>query len=471
MSVLWTSQDAVAATNGEHIGAPWEATGVSIDTRTLQPGDLFVALQADRDGHDFVADALAKGAAAALVSCVPDGVDGPLLLVDDVQTALEDLGRAGRARMKGQVIAITGSVGKTTTKEMLKTALEPQGRTHASVDSYNNHWGVPLTLARMPADTEYAIIEIGMNAPGEIAPLSKMTRPHVAMVTTVAPAHLEAFENIEGIAREKASIFEGLEPRGTAITNDDLDDPIRGILMDAADRAQARLWRFGHRGTDSAIIRIEVSDTATVAQFEISGQEVLLKLPVPGEHYAINALAVMGAVLRVDADLAQATMALSQWTPFKGRGVREEILLNLTDGEGIEIIDDAFNASPAAVAAGLKVLAAAKPKGRGRRIAVLGDMLELGPTALDLHANIAFDPSMNQIDLVHTAGKLTWHLHNTLPANKRGLHFDTADALAHALPAELHAGDILLIKGSKSSYMSRVVDALRKLGQTVAERG
>ncbi len=212
--ILWTASDAAAATGGTAQGA-WQATGVSIDTRTLQPGDLFVALKVARDGHDFVGDALKKGAAAAIVSHIPDGVDedAPLLLVDDVQTALEALGCAGRARTQARVVAVTGSVGKTSTKEMLAQMLGSQGRTHASVASYNNHWGVPLTLARMPADADYAVIEIGMNHPGEIAPLAKMARPHVAMITTVGTAHLEAFDNIEGIAVEKASILEGWNPK------------------------------------------------------------------------------------------------------------------------------------------------------------------------------------------------------------------------------------------------------------------
>ena len=469
MTPLWTSVEAQAATGGALQGGAWEANGVSIDTRTLQPGDLFVALQAARDGHDFVADALAKGAAAALVSRVPDGADGPLLLVADVQAALEALGRAGRNRMSGKVIAVTGSVGKTTTKDMLRTALARQGRTHASVESYNNHWGVPLTLARMPADTEFAVIEIGMNAPGEIAPLSRMARPHSAIVTAVAAAHLEAFGSLDGIAVEKASIFEGLEPEGHAIVNADL--ATTPILEEAAQRANAHLWRFGHQGFELRLNRLEFGDAATIAQADLRGTELLIKLPVPGAHLAMNALAALAAVEAMGADPALAILALAQWTPVTGRGAREVITLSVTDGEGIEIIDDAFNASPASVAAGLLVLAAATPRGRGRRIAVLGDMLELGPTAAALHSALARDPSMARVDLVYTAGPLMAHLDAALSPNQRGLHCDTADELARALPPELRAGDILLIKGSKSSYMSRVVDALRKLGQAAANRG
>lgn len=469
MSVLWTSEDAASATGGTGSGGAWAATGVSIDTRTLQPGDLFVALQAARDGHDFVADALAKGAAAALVSRVPEGTDGPLLLVEDVQTALEALGRAGRARMQGQIIAVTGSVGKTTTKDMLRTALAPQGRTHASVESYNNHWGVPLTLARMPADTEFGIIEIGMNAPGEIAPLSKMARPHVAMVTTVAAAHLEAFGSLDGIAEEKASIFEGLEPGGTAIINADLG--ATPILEAAAQRAGATLVTFGEQGRDLRLVQSDVIDTATIAQAVLRGTELMLKMPVPGAHLAMNAMGALAAIDASGGDPAIACLALAQWTPVSGRGAREVIKLGPLEGEAVEIIDDAFNASPASVAAGLQVLAAAEPKGKGRRIALLGDMLELGPTAAALHADLAAHPALSHVDLVHTAGSLMAHLNAALPPQKRGQHCDTADALARALPHDLRAGDILLIKGSKSSYMSRVVEMLRKLGQAVADRG
>ena len=472
MTALWTSSDAARATGGRLQGGDWQATGVSIDTRIIQPGDLFVALTAARDGHEFVADALAKGAVAALVSTrVPAGLDqANLLLVDDVQHGLEALGQAGRDRCGAKVVAITGSVGKTTTKDMLRICLEPQGKTHASVASYNNHWGVPLTLARMPPDTEFAVVEIGMNAPGEIAPLSKMASPHVALVTTVAAAHLEAFGSIDGIAREKASIYEGLEPGGTAILHADL--AVTPILRDAAAAAGAEIVGFGQAGMAEARLgRVEIGADATVAQASLNGTDILLKLPVPGAHLAMNALAALAVVDALGGDLARALLALAQWTPVSGRGTREKITLNLTDAVGIGLIDDAFNANPASVAAALQVLATANPGPRGRCIAVLGDMLELGPDAARLHADLAHDPAMAGIDLVHTAGALMAHLNAALPLAKRGLHAATADDLAGMLVPELKAGDILLVKGSKSSNMSRVVDALRKLGQAVADRG
>jgi UDP-N-acetylmuramoyl-tripeptide--D-alanyl-D-alanine ligase len=286
---LWTSAEAAAATGGQ-VASDWTATGISIDSRTVAAGDLFVALSAARDGHDFVADALEKGAVAALVSRNPEGVDpARLLIVPDVLEGLADLGRAARARTGAKVVAVTGSVGKTTVKEMLRKTLAGQGRTHAAEASFNNHWGVPVTLARMPIDTDYAIIEIGMNAPGEIAPLARMARPDVAVVTTVAPAHLEAFGVIEGIAREKASIFEGLVPGGVALAHADVDTA--PILFDKARDVGARLIGFGEAA--DATIRItdlRLSDAGSVVRAQMADGPLLYKLSVPGRHNAVNGL-------------------------------------------------------------------------------------------------------------------------------------------------------------------------------------
>ena len=446
---LWTSDDAAAATGGR-VTAAWAATGVSIDTRTIAPGDLFVALQADRDGHDFVAQALARGAAAALVSRIPDGVasDAPLLVVPDVLVALEDLGRAGRARMTGRVIAITGSVGKTSTKEMARTALAGQGVIHAAEASYNNHWGVPLTLARMPANTDFAIIEIGMNHPGEIAPLSRMARPHVALITTVAAAHLEAFGAIEGIAREKGAIFEGLQPVGHAILPEDL--PVTQILRDCADRAGAVVVGFGEHGV-ARPLRIVPQDGALSCHARIMGDTLAFTLPTTGRHFAMNAVGVLAALAAAGADLAQAAAHLSDWHPPQGRGAVETL-------GGIRLIDDAFNANPASLSAGLATLAGLQG---GRRVAILGDMLELGTEEVAMHRAVADDPSMAAIDLVHCAGPLMRHLHEALPADKRGLWTQTAAELAAHPDKLISAGDIVLVKGSKSSRISMVVQALR----------
>ena len=469
MSALWTAADAAAATGGQ-VAGDWAATGISIDSRSVASGDLFVALSAARDGHDFVADALARGAAAALVSHVPEGVDpARCLIVGDVMDGLRALGVAARARTAARVIAVTGSVGKTTVKEMLRAILSAQGRTHAAEASFNNHWGVPVTLARMPADTEFAVIEIGMNHPGEIAPLARMARPHVAVVTTVAPAHLEAFGVIEGIAHEKAAIYEGLEPGGIALAHADVETA--GILFDKARACAGKLIRFGKAaGVEARLVEAQVTDAATAIRADVLGTERLIRIGAPGRHYAMNALIALTAAEAAGADATRAALTLSGWTPFQGRGTRERVVLSVADDLVIEMIDDAFNANPASIAAALEMLAAAEPQGQGRRIAVLGDMLELGPTGPALHAAIAQHPALARIATVHTVGPLMEHLHRTLPGRVRGRHADTAEDMAATLPQRLHAGDVLLIKGSKGIKVSRVVDALRKLGQAAVDQ-
>jgi UDP-N-acetylmuramoyl-tripeptide--D-alanyl-D-alanine ligase len=478
MSALWTAAEAAAATGGTARG-DWAATGVSIDTRALAPGDLFVALKDARDGHDFVAGALAQGAAAAMVSRVPDGVaaDAPLLVVPDVLAALEALGRAGRARSQARVVAITGSVGKTSTKDMLRFVLTGQGKVHAAEKSFNNHWGVPLTLARLPADADFAVIEIGMNHPGEIAPLSHMARPHVAIVTTVGAAHLEAFGSLDGIAWEKASIFEGLEPGGTAIFHGDI--PQTPILAEVARRHAARLITFGtgaanhHRALD-----LRVQDDATVATARLWRTPVAYCIRGAGRHFAVNALAVLAAVGEVGADRARAIVALSAWEPTDGRGRRERIGLDIANEHlTFDVIDDAFNANPSSMAAALDVLGTAVPMdglgrvSKGRRIAILGDMLELGPDEARLHAEIARHPVMAQVAVVHCVGPRMHHLWEALPERRRGLWTDTADELAARVHHLIDAGDVVLVKGSKGIKVSRVVDAIRKLGHAAPRPG
>ncbi len=477
MSVLWTSAEAEAATGGRSTAA-WQAGGVSIDTRTLQPGDLFVALKDVRDGHDFVAQALEKGAAAALVSRIPEGVaeDAPLLIVDDVLPALEALGRAARARTRARVVAITGSVGKTSTKEMMRAALGGQGATHAAEASYNNHWGVPLTLARMPQDARFAVIEIGMNHPGEIAPLARMARPHVALITTIAPAHLEAFDSIEGIAREKAAIFDGLEPGGTAVINADVGT---AAILEAAAREKAdTVIRFG-TGADSDLRLKDVSvhDAATVAKAVAGDEEILFKVGTPGRHFALNAMAVIAAAQAMGADRDVAVCDLGRWRPYKGRGTRETLALDaVEDAMTIELIDDAFNANPVSMAAALEVLAAAKVRddiGRvaaGRRIAILGDMLELGPDEAAMHRDMAALPAMRKVQVVHCVGPRMKALYEALPDAQRGRWVETAAELAAEAHRLVDAGDVILVKGSKGSRVSEVVTALRRLAQPSTEK-
>ncbi|MGZ2258395.1 UDP-N-acetylmuramoyl-tripeptide--D-alanyl-D-alanine ligase [Roseobacter sp. A03A-229] len=467
---LWTASEVAAATGGEAT-AEWTCTGVSIDTRTLEPGDLFVALKDQRDGHEFVAQALEKGAAAALVTHRPKGVaeDAPLLIVEDVLAGLEALGRAARARMQGKVAAVTGSVGKTSTKEMLLEMLRVQGRTHASVASYNNHWGVPLTLARMPKGTDYAVIEIGMNHPGEIAPLAKMAQPHVALVTTVAAAHLEAFDDITGIAVEKASIYEGVLPGGTAIRNADIDTA--EILTDKAQSCQLKDINFGAEGTDFKMIRADLQGDTTVVQAQIGTEPLLYKITSPGRHFAMNALGALAVVSALGADIALAVTALGRWQPYKGRGQRERIHLDAIEpGMTLDLIDDSYNANPTSMAAALDVLAAAPVTNdigrvsRGRRIAFLGDMKELGPDEHALHADLAKLPSLQSLDVVHCIGPLMRSLYDILPEAQRGDWFATSEEVLPMLKRRLDSGDVVLAKGSLSMKLGLIVDAIRKMG-------
>ena len=473
MTALWTAKDAAAATGGRAQG-DWSCFGVSIDTRTLERGDLFVALADQRDGHEFVAQALEKGAAAAMVSHVPEGVsdDAPLLIVPDVLRGLEDLGRAARDRTAARVVAVTGSVGKTSTKEMLLAILSDQGRAHASVASYNNHWGVPLTLARMPADTEYAIVEIGMNHPGEIAPLSKMARPHVGVVTTVAPAHLEAFEDIVGIAVEKASIFDGMEPGGTAVINADIDQA--AILMAKAVDRRLRDVEFGEHAHHYKLGIVTVQAEATIVQAEVDDIPLLFKIATPGRHFAMNGLAAMAAAEALGADRALAAQSLGRWKPYTGRGQRETVVLDPVETQlQLQLIDDSYNANPASMAAAIEVLAATMPThgigrvAQGRRIAVLGDMKELGPDAVALHAGLAHLEATAEIDVIHCVGPLMKSLHDLLPDDRRGDWFETAEEMASGMRGRLDAGDVVLAKGSLSMKLGLVVDAIRKMGHPV----
>ena len=468
---LWTSADAVKATGGTTT-APWQASGVSIDTRSLQPGDLFVALKDARDGHDFVAQALAKGAAAALVTHCPDGVavDAPLLIVPDVLEALEHMGTFARARTRAKVVGVTGSVGKTSTKEMLRAILAGQGYVHAAEASYNNHWGVPLTLARMPVDADFAVIEIGMNHPGEIAPLARMAQPHVILITIVAPAHLEAFPDVEAIAHEKAAIMDGLMPDGIAILNADL--PTTPILLAKAAAAEASPVLFGTSpGAHYHMDHAQITDDATVVRATRNGAPLLFKVRTPGKHFALNALAALAVADALGCDATIAACDIGNWQPPVGRGTRETILLDRIDETSFQLIDDAFNANPASMAASLDVLVAARPEngvgrvGQGRRIAILGDMLELGPTETALHVAIARHPGLTAINTIHCVGPRMRALHAALPRPQRGEWVDTAADLAAHARQLVDAGDIILVKGSKGSKVSLVVDALRKMGQ------
>ncbi len=452
MSPLWTRDAAVAATGGR-CAVDWAASGVSIDTRSLEKGDLFVALSASRDGHDFVGQALAQGAAAALVSRIPEGLeDAPLLLVPDVLKGLEALGIAARARTKARVIAITGSVGKTGSKEMLRVALAGQGKIHVAEKSYNNHEGVPLTLARMPQDTDIAVIEIGMNHAGEIAPLAGMARPDVALITTVAPVHLAAFADISEIAAEKAEIFSGLQEGGTAILNADIDTFPQ--LKRAASGFES--LQFGHSpNADFRLISFEVSNGNTVMRVAAPMGEILCKIGGEGEHLAMNAAGVLAGIYALKADLGRATMALSAWQPPEGRGARREVALGPKGLDGhFTLINESYNANPASTRAALKTLASQK----GRKLAILGDMLELGETAPALHQALA--AHADGVDEIHTVGPLM----AAVEFAHRGITAEDAASLAGQIGRRIRAGDVVMVKGSLGMKMALVIDALLKLG-------
>ncbi len=464
---LWTASDGARATGGQAT-ADWQATGLSIDTRSLQPGDLFVALKAARDGHDFVAQALARGASAALVSRRPEGLpeDAPLLIVPDVMAALRALGAAGRARAKARIIAVTGSVGKTSTKEMLREMLADFGQVHAAEASFNNHWGVPITLARLDPEADFAVVEIGMNRPGEIDPLSRLARPHVALITTIAPAHLEAFDDIDGIAREKASIFNGLERDSHAIYPSGL--PTSPILAEAAAASGATCLPFGETAETLRLHEISHTESAVVLRAQVGQMRIAVRLRDAGAHFAMNALGCLGVAHALGLDLARAALALGRWQPPAGRGLRQQVLLDPVEELSFTLIDDAFNANPASLEAALDMLAGMTPgqsqSGRpGRRIAILGDMLELGPAEMALHSAIAQTPAMAAVDLVHCVGPRMAALHAALPLRKRGRHVAQSEELAQIVHKLVAPGDIVLVKGSKSSLVSRVVDGLRNL--------
>ena len=433
----------------------WSVDGVSIDSRSVQPGELFVALRGpNHDGHDFVVQAQERGA-AVMVDRVPAGLEGdaPLLLVEDTMAALTALGHAGRRRSRARIAAITGSVGKTGSKEALRLALGEQAPTHASAASHNNHWGVPLSLARAPQGASFAVYELGMNAPGEIGALARMVRPHVALITTIAPAHLGFFDSVDAIAEAKAEIFGGLEPGGCVVL--DADNAHFGRLRELAQAAgAARLIGFGASEAASArLLDARMDANGSDITMALDGQRLSFRIGAPGRHWVSNSLAVIATAAALGADPERAATALAGFGPPRGRGQRRRV--ERPDGV-ITLIDDSYNANPASVRAALSVLATAQ----GRKLAALGDMLELGDHSAALHAELAGPIEEMSIDRVFTAGAAMRHLHDALPASRRGAHADSAQALLPILEAELKDGDTLLVKGSLGSAMGQIVDAL-----------
>ncbi len=462
MSALWTAAEAAGATGGMNT-ADWTTKGVSIDSRSLLPGDLFVALKGPKfDGHEFVLAAFDKGAAAAMVSRQMPDAAMPLLMVADTQTGLEDLGRAARARTAAKIIGVTGSVGKTGTKEALRHALERQGPTHASTGSLNNQWGVPLSLARMPRETAYGVFEMGMNHPGEIDALTRLVRPDVAVIITVEPAHLGFFPSVEAIADAKAEIFNGMEPRGCAVLN--RDNPHFDRLAERAIAAGVgRIVDFGAQAAAAVhLIDCHLHASASAVTASVQGEIVDYCLALPGRHWVINSLAVLAAVKAAGGDVGTAAAAMATLEPMAGRGLRRKIAA--ASGDAL-LIDESYNASPASMRAAIAVLGAAQPERGGRRIAVLGDMLELGADAANLHAELAGPLHDADVDLVFTVGASMRALHEALPTRRRGGHAATATEIAETVASRLRRGDVVMVKGS---YGSRMRDVIARLS-TAAE--
>ena len=460
---LWTAKEAALATSGRASG-DWQVEGVSIDSRSVAAGDLFIALKGPNfDGHDYAAAALEKGAAAAMVSSLPEGLaaDAPVLLVGDTLEALTALGQAARTRSQARFIGVTGSVGKTGTKEALRACLEVQGKTAASVASFNNHWGVPLSLSRMARDSAYGVFEVGMNHAGEISALTAVLRPHVAVITTVAAVHLEYFDSVEGIADAKAEIFESMGADGSAVLNRD-NEFFERLAAKAKARGVGRIIAFGeHAEAEIRLEACELEERSSSVRASVFGRQLDYRLNLPGRHSVMNSLAVLGAVAAAGADVDRAAAALAETEPVKGRGARHDIQLA---GGSFELIDDAYNANPSSVGAAISVLGASRPKDDGRRIAVLGDMLELGAEGKALHAGLAAPLEKDGIDLVFTCGPLMAALDEALPAARRGGHAADSQALAPLVVEALQPGDVVLVKGSLGSRMAVVVEALKAAG-------
>ncbi|SIS75686.1 UDP-N-acetylmuramoyl-L-alanyl-D-glutamate--2,6-diaminopimelate ligase [Insolitispirillum peregrinum] len=478
LSPLWTASEIAAATNGQCAGE-FVCHGVSIDSRTVAAGDLFIAIAGpSHDGHDWVAAALAAGAAGAVVHRPIDGVDpARLVLVTDTFTALQDLGRAGRDRFGGRVVGVTGSVGKTSTKEMLARVLSAIAPTHAAVGSFNNHWGVPLTLARLPRQMAYAVIEMGMNHPDEIRPLTTIARPHVAVITTIASAHIEHLGSLEAIAEAKAEIFDGVcQPGGVVVLP--TDAPCADRLVERAGQHQLIIRRFGC--ADNADIRLgdaTICHDHTAVLALIDGREVHYSIGAAGRHWAMNSLAVLAAVQAVCAPALSfsdifptVAQSLAGMQPPKGRGQRHTVPL-AAGGAPLVVIDEAYNANPDSLAAALAALGASggasggtsQGTTQGRRIVVVGDMLELGPAGPALHAGMAPAVLAAGADLVFTAGPLSEQLFNAVPAAVRGQHAATSADLAPLVAAAVRPGDVVMVKGSAGSRMGLVVAALLAL--------
>jgi UDP-N-acetylmuramoyl-tripeptide--D-alanyl-D-alanine ligase len=462
---LWTVQAMATAMGAELSGAlPQTVSGISIDSRAIGRNEAFFAIAGDRrDGHDFVASAFAAKAGLAVVASdrrAGFSRDAPLLVVPEVLAALRALAAAARARTQAKVIAVTGSVGKTGTKEALGLALSKDGETHASVASYNNHWGVPLSLARCPASARYAVLEMGMNHAGEIEPLSRLAHPHVAVITTIAPVHLEFFGSLAKIADAKAEVFLGLDAGGAAVLNRD-NSQFLHLKRRAKEAGVARIVSFGeHEKADARLIKCALHANCSTVQADILGSELTYKIGAPGRHLVYNSLAVLATAVLVGADLALAALALAELKPLSGRGALIEI--DLPSGPAL-VIDESYNANPASVEAALALLGQTPVGPRGRRVAVLGDMLELGPRGRALHRGLLAGVNANAVDLVFCCGPLMRALWQALPAGRRGGYAEDSAALEAQVLSAIRGGDVLMVKGSLGSRMAPIVKALQRL--------
>ncbi|MGK2284892.1 UDP-N-acetylmuramoyl-tripeptide--D-alanyl-D-alanine ligase [Pedomonas sp. V897] len=466
MTALWTSAELASATGGTASG-DFAVGGVTFDSREVMPGDLFIALKGEKmDGHSFLAQAYAAGAAGALVSDPArlPSADAPHVAVRDTFAALNDLARASRRRMGGKVIGVTGSAGKTGVKEALRLALDRSapGRTHASVKSYNNHTGVPLSLARMPQDSLYGVFEMGMNHPGELTELARLVRPHVAIVTTIASAHRAFFASEEAIADAKAEIFTGLEPGGTAVLN--RDNPHYARLRAAAEASgAARIISFGVKAADADVrpLKVAPSDICTSMTADVLGERLTFKIGMPGEHWALNALGVLAVVKAVGADLGLAGLALGEMQGLEGRGQRSFIAVGA--GKAM-LLDESYNANPASMAAALSVLGGFEPRRRGRRIAVLGAMKELGDETAAMHADLAGSIEAAGVAEAILVGAEMAALAEALPARIPHHVVGSAEEALTLLRDMVRADDIILVKGSNSVGLGRVVRSLNQHG-------
>jgi UDP-N-acetylmuramoyl-tripeptide--D-alanyl-D-alanine ligase len=462
--ILWTSEEMAKATGGE-AAMSFNATGISIDTRTLKKGEAFLALKGDRlDGHEFVEAAFRAGASCAIVSrdYAPKDPSWPLLRVDDTMAALIALGRASRERTRAVVIGVTGSAGKTGTKEMIAVMLEAEGKTHASKKSFNNHWGVPLTLANLPKDADFAVFEMGMNHKGEMAALTAQVRPQIVVITTIEPAHIEHFKTLEAIADAKAEIFEGMDDKGVAILN--FDNPHFARLKAAAEkRGLRKIYGFGEEeGAQARLVDCTLHSDSSRVTADILGERVKYKIAIPGRHIVTNSLGALCAVKAAAGELTAAVEALKQSTPVEGRGNRIEIVLE-AGKPPLTIIDESYNANPASMLASFKVFELVNPAPGGRRIAVLGDMLELGKDGPRLHAELANPLLRAKTELLFCCGPQMDALYNALPEGWRGAHADDSKSLVARVIEAVRPGDVLLIKGSAGSKMGYIIHALQHL--------